>query len=42
MDTAGSDEFKSIRDQSYKNRDGFLLVYDINQPETFIKLEEFL
>jgi small GTP-binding protein len=42
MDTAGSDEFKSIRDQSYKNRDGFLLVYDVSQVDSFMKLESFL
>lgn len=34
LDTAGDDDYKSIRDSSFKNRDGFVFVYDFSKRDT--------
>jgi GTPase SAR1 family protein len=42
LDTAGSDEFKMTRESNLKSRDGFIFVYDVNNNETLLKLNEFM
>ena len=40
LDTAGQDEFKSIRDIYYRCGDGFILVYSITDAATLDDVEE--
>jgi small GTP-binding protein len=42
LDTAGQDEFKSLREQSMRNAYGFVLVCDLTNPSTVANLEEFV
>jgi len=35
LDTAGQEEFKTMRDQWIKDGEGFLLLYSITEPITF-------
>jgi len=38
LDTAGLEEFKVVRDAAIKEREGFIVVYDVTNPETYQKL----
>ena len=40
LDTAGQDEFKSIRDIYYRTGDGFILVYSITDTNSLDDIEE--
>ena len=37
-DTAGEEKFHSLSSMSFKDTDGFLLVFDINNEESFKNL----
>ena len=36
LDTAGQEEYAAIRDNYYRTGEGFLCVYSILEPETFV------
>jgi small GTP-binding protein len=42
VDTAGLDEFQNVRQNSLCRKDGFVFVYDITSPSSFMKVHEFL
>lgn len=41
LDTAGQEDFRSMHDSWIENGDGFLLVYDITNKNTFDELQSF-
>jgi len=41
LDTAGQEDFHALRAVWYRRKDGFLLVYAINKPETLEELDLF-
>ena len=41
-DVAGQSAFKEVREQYYAGVKGFIVVYDVSRPETFILLDEWL
>ena len=41
-DTAGQELFKSISETLYKNKDGFLLIYDITKRKSFEGLNHWI
>ena len=41
FDTCGQERYNSINESYYRNADVALLVYDISQRESFIKLKEY-
>jgi signal recognition particle receptor subunit beta len=36
VDTAGQEEYKTLRDIYFKESDGFILVYSITSPQSFV------
>lgn len=42
VDTAGTDEFKTVRESSFKQKDGFIFVYDVTRLFTLRKLDDFI
>ncbi len=42
LDTAGMEMFRIVRDVNIKFRDGFMLVFDVADPESFEKLDSFV
>ncbi|KAF8930742.1 Ras GTPase ras2 [Dissophora ornata] len=41
LDTAGEEEYASLRDQWIRNGEGFLLVYSISERSTFERIKRF-
>eukprot|EP00761_Pharyngomonas_kirbyi_P012626 gb/GECH01012653.1/.p1 GENE.gb/GECH01012653.1/~~gb/GECH01012653.1/.p1 ORF type:complete len:194 (+),score=32.16 gb/GECH01012653.1/:1-582(+) len=41
LDTAGQEEYAVLRDQYWRTGDGFLLVYDITNPNSFDEIHTF-
>lgn len=41
LDTAGQEEYASIRDSYYRSGEGFLVVFDLTDPESLDRLEDF-
>ena len=41
-DTAGQDRFKSITKTYYKGAHGILLVYDVTEKESFLKIQHWM
>ena len=41
LDTAGMEEFSVVRDANIKDRDGFLMVFDLTNMDTFDRLAQF-
>lgn len=41
LDTAGQEDFSALRAVWYRKKDGFILVYAINRPESLNELERF-
>eukprot|EP01156_Anaeramoeba_ignava_P021128 Anaeramoba_ignava/c18238_g2_i2.p1 GENE.c18238_g2_i2~~c18238_g2_i2.p1 ORF type:complete len:197 (+),score=54.09 c18238_g2_i2:76-666(+) len=41
LDTAGQDEYRSIRDKYFRSGDGFLIVYSITSPQSFTEASSF-
>jgi GTPase KRas protein len=39
LDTAGLDEFKGVRDAKIKDRDGFIIMYDVSDKGSFERIE---
>ena len=37
IDTAGQEEYKTLRDIYFKDSDGFVLVYSITSPQSFVQ-----
>jgi GTPase SAR1 family protein len=42
VDTAGTDEFKSVREASLKQKDGYIYVYDVTNLTTLNNLDSML
>ncbi|KAH9286038.1 Ras-related protein O-RAL [Echinococcus granulosus] len=42
LDTAGQEDYAGIRDTFYRNSEGFLLVFDLTDRQSFISLGEFV
>jgi len=42
IDTAGQDEYDALRDQYMRESDGFLVVYDITDRQSFIQVDDFV
>eukprot|EP00012_Vannella_robusta_P007076 CAMPEP_0206195592 /NCGR_PEP_ID=MMETSP0166-20121206/7939_1 /ASSEMBLY_ACC=CAM_ASM_000260 /TAXON_ID=95228 /ORGANISM="Vannella robusta, Strain DIVA3 518/3/11/1/6" /LENGTH=138 /DNA_ID=CAMNT_0053612895 /DNA_START=71 /DNA_END=484 /DNA_ORIENTATION=- len=40
IDTAGTDQFRTMRDLYYKNSDGFMLVCSVDQPSSVQEIQE--
>ena len=40
IDTAGQEEYKTLRDIYFKESDGFVLVYSITSPQSFIHAQK--
>ncbi len=41
IDTAGMEEFRVVRDAMIKDREGFLMIFDVTQYESFERVEYF-
>lgn len=41
LDTAGMEDFRMVRDANIKFRDGFILVFDVTNRESFERLQNF-
>ncbi len=41
LDTAGQDEYSSMRDQWIKGGNGFLLMYSVTSKESFNEMDQF-
>eukprot|EP01080_Neovahlkampfia_damariscottae_P010422 gene10422-2949_t len=41
LDTAGQEEYAILRDQYWRSGDGFLIVYDITNKNSFLEIEAF-
>jgi len=41
LDTAGMEEFRVVRDAMIKDREGFLMIFDVTQGESFERIEYF-
>eukprot|EP01027_Heterolobosea_sp_BB2_P012165 GEZU01017652.1.p1 GENE.GEZU01017652.1~~GEZU01017652.1.p1 ORF type:complete len:212 (-),score=76.04 GEZU01017652.1:242-856(-) len=41
LDTAGQDEYESLRDTYMRTGDGFLVVFDLSSPKSFKEMQEF-
>jgi small GTP-binding protein len=41
-DTAGQEKFRALTQSYFRSSQGCICVYDINQPETFEKVENYL
>ena len=41
LDTAGQEEYAAIRDNYYRSGEGFILVYSINDRESFNSMNDF-
>lgn len=41
IDTAGMEEFQVVRDAMIKDREGFLMIFDVTQYESFERVEYF-
>ena len=39
MDTAGTDEFKSVRENSLKNKDGYIYVFNVGDLSTLRNID---
>ncbi|KAJ3431021.1 ras-like protein [Anaeramoeba flamelloides] len=42
LDTAGQEEYSSMRDTFYQNGDGFVIVYSLTSKESYEKVEEII
>jgi len=42
VDTAGLEEFKSVRDSSILNKDGYVFVFDVKNLDTLSSIDHFL
>lgn len=42
IDTAGQDEYDALRDQYMRESDGFLIVYDITDRQSFAQVNDFV
>ena len=40
IDTAGQEEYKTLRDIYFKESDGFVLVYSITSPQSFVQAQK--
>jgi small GTP-binding protein len=40
IDTAGQEEYKTLRDIYFKDSDGFVLVYSITSPQSFVQAQK--
>ena len=41
-DTAGQERYHNITSQVYKGSDGIILIYDVGEEETFIKIKDWI
>jgi GTPase SAR1 family protein len=41
LDTAGLEEFRDVKDQKLRDRDGFLLVFDLSNKGTLDRVDDF-
>ena len=39
VDTAGTDEFKSVRENSLKNKDGYIFVFHVAEPSSLRNID---